>query len=125
MVLRLFFKSYILNKGFKVGLVTNTTRATYNKIQSILNIDDYFQFVITATESQKPKPSPLPYLEAMESLCLDPKETLIIEDSKTGLISAVNSGAHVVGLKTSLSSRQMQCISKKIYAINHFRELTL
>lgn len=120
-----FFKSYILNKGFKVGLVTNTTRATYNKIQSILNIDDYFQFVITATESQKPKPSALPYLEAMESLCLDPKETLIIEDSKTGLISAVNSGAHVVGLKTSLSSRQMQCISKKIYAINHFRELTL
>ena len=120
-----FFKSYILNKGFKVGLVTNTTRATYNKIQSILNIDDYFQFVITATESKKPKPSPLPYLEAMESLCLDPKETLIIEDSKTGLISAVNSGAHVVGLKTSLSSRQMQYISKKIYAINHFKELTL
>ena len=120
-----FFKSYILNKGFKVGLVTNTTRATYNKIQSILNIDDYFQFVITATESQRPKPSPVPYLEAMESLCLDPKETLIIEDSKTGLISAVNSGAHVVGLKTSLSSGQMQCISKKIYAINHFRELTL
>ena len=110
-----FFKSYILNKGFKVGLVTNTTRATYNKIQSILNIDDYFQFVITATESQKPKPSPAPYLEAMESLCLDPKETLIIEDSKTGLISAVNSGAHVVGLKTSLSSRQMQCVNKKIY----------
>tara|TARA_A100001035_G_scaffold71012_1_gene54383 strand:+ start:9544 stop:10200 length:657 start_codon:yes stop_codon:yes gene_type:complete len=120
-----FFKSYILNKGFKVGLVTNTTRATYNKVQSILNIDDYFQFVITATESKKPKPSPLPYLEAMESLCLDPKETLIIEDSKTGLISAVNSGAHVVGLKTSLSSRQMQYISKKIYAINHFKELTL
>ena len=120
-----FFKSYILNKGFKVGLVTNTTRATYNKIQSILNIDDYFQFVITATESKKPKPSPLPYLEAMESLCLDPKETLIIEDSKTGLISAVNSGAHVVGLKTSLSSRQMQYIGKKIYAINHFKELTL
>ena len=120
-----FFKSYILNKGFKVGLVTNTTRATYNKIRSILNIDDYFQFVITATESQKPKPSSLPYLEAMESLCLAPKETLIIEDSKTGLISAVNSGAHVVGLKTSLSSHQMQCISKKIYAINHFRELAL
>ena len=120
-----FFKSYILNKGFKVGLVTNTTRATYNKIQTILNIDDYFQFVITATESQRPKPSSAPYLEAMESLCLSPKETLIIEDSKAGLISAVNSGAHVVGLKTSLSSSQIQDISKKIYAINHFRELAL
>jgi len=120
-----FFKSYILNKGFKVGLVTNTTRATYNKIQTILNIDDYFQFVITATESQRPKPSSAPYLEAMESLCLTPEETLIIEDSKAGLISAVNSGAHVVGLKTSLNSSQIQCISKKIYAINHFRELAL
>tara|TARA_Y100000768_G_scaffold280415_1_gene215403 strand:+ start:707 stop:1363 length:657 start_codon:yes stop_codon:yes gene_type:complete len=120
-----FFKSYVLNKGYEVGLVTNTTRATYNKIQTILNVDDYFQFVITATESQRPKPSPLPYLEAMESLCLDPKETLIIEDSKTGLISAVSSGAQVVGLKTSLSSHQIQCISKKIYVIDHFRELTL
>ena len=120
-----FFKSYILNKGFKVGLVTNTTRATYNKIQSILNVNDYFQFVITATESQRPKPSPRPYLEAMESLCLDPQETLIIEDSKAGLISAINSGAHVVGLKTSLNARQMQSISKKIYVINHFSELVL
>ena len=111
--------------GLRYGSLICPTKETYNKVQSILNIDDYFQFVITATESKRPKPSPVPYLEAMESLCLDPKETLIIEDSKTGLISAVNSGAHVVGLKTSLSSGQMQCISKKIYAINHFRELAL
>ena len=85
-----FFKSYILNKGFKVGLVTNTTRATYNKIQSILNIDDYFSIVIQRQNLQGQNPSPVPYLENMESLC-SPKETLIIENSKTGLICAINS----------------------------------
>ena len=65
-VLRLF-SNLILNKGFKVGSVTNTTRATYNKIQSILNIDDYFQSV-NLNRVSKPKPSPVPYLEAMNLL---------------------------------------------------------
>ena len=67
--------------GVKVGLITNTTRLSYQKIQTCININDYFNFVITVNEAKEPKPSPLPYLQAMESLSLHPNETIIIEDS--------------------------------------------
>ena len=86
-----FYKSFIKDSDIRVGLVTNTTRLTYDKIKSCINIGDYFSFVITSTEATEPKPSPSPYLQAMDSLSLSLDETLIIEDSKTGLLSAVRS----------------------------------
>ena len=37
-----FYIRNIKNTKVKVGLVTNTTRLSYQKIQSCINIDDYF-----------------------------------------------------------------------------------
>ena len=37
-----------------------------------------------------------------------PDETVIFEDSKTGLTSAVNSKANVIGLTTSLSKKNIK-----------------
>ena len=96
-----FYNSIIKDSDIRVALVTNTTRLTYQKIQSYININDYFPFVITVTESKEPKPSPEPYLEAMDFLSLDAKHTLIIEDSITGLLSAVRTKANVMGITTS------------------------
>lgn len=120
-----FYKSYVLNKSFRVGLVTNTTRATYKKIQKFINIDDYFNYVITATESKKPKPSSEPYLQAMKDLCIKPSETIIVEDSITGLLSAIRSGAHTVGLMSSLDANQIKKISSNIHIIRSYDDLKI
>ena len=118
-----FFNSYIQPYNFKVGLVTNTTRLSYQKIQKCINIDDYFQYVITVNEAKEPKPSPMPYFQAFNDLSLSNKKTLIIEDSKTGLTSAIKSGAHVVGLTTSLNKKQIQKINKKIIVAQSYVEV--
>ena len=103
-----FFNHYIKPYNFQVGLVTNTTRLSYQKIQKCINIDDYFKYVITVNESTEPKPSPAPYFQAMDYLSLNAKNTLIIEDSNTGLTSAVKTGAKVIGITTTLNKEQMQ-----------------
>ena len=119
-----FYKSFIKNNNIKVALVTNTTRLTYQKIQTCINIYDYFHFVITVTESKEPKPSPAPYLQAMEFLSLDADETLIVEDSVTGLLSAIRSKEKVIGITTSLTDKQITNIHKDIFVANSYNDVT-
>tara|TARA_B100002052_G_scaffold46434_2_gene39295 strand:- start:100 stop:759 length:660 start_codon:yes stop_codon:yes gene_type:complete len=118
-----FYNSFIKDNELKVGLVTNTTRLTYEKIRTYINIDDYFSFVLTVNESKKPKPSPIPYIQAMDSLSLDVKETLIIEDSKTGLESAIKSKAKVVGITTSLTDSQIKNIDNNIIVAKSYSDI--
>ena len=120
-----FYNNFIKNSEIKVGLVTNTTRLTYEKIRTYINIDDYFSFVLTVNESRKPKPSPVPYIQAMDSLSLDVKETLIIEDSKTGLQSAIKSKAKVIGITTSLTDSQIKNIDSNIIVANSYSDISM
>ncbi len=118
-----FYEQFIRDADIKVGIVTNTTRLSYDKIESCVNINKYFQYSITSTESIDPKPSPTPYIQAMEDMSLSPDRTLIIEDSKTGLVSAVASKAKVIGITTSLSKQQINDIDSSIYTIDSYPEL--
>ena len=120
-----FYNNFIKDSEIKVGLVTNTTRLTYEKIRTYINIDDYFSFVLTVNESRKPKPSPVPYIQAMDSLSLDVKETLIIEDSKTGLQSAIKSKAKVIGITTSLTDSQIKNIDSNIIVANSYSDISM
>ena len=119
-----FYKYHIEGSKLKLGLITNTTRLSYEKIQTCIHIDDYFNFVITVSEATKPKPSPVPYIEAMEKLSLDVNETVIIEDSKTGLLSAVRSKAKVIGITTSLSDKQIKDIDQNILIANSYNDIS-
>tara|TARA_B110000438_G_C15485243_1_gene509039 strand:+ start:42 stop:458 length:417 start_codon:yes stop_codon:yes gene_type:complete len=118
-----FYQSFIKDSDIKVALVTNTTRLTYEKIKSCINIGDYFSLVITVTEAIEPKPSSSPYLQAMDSLSLSLDETLIIEDSKTGLLSAVRSNATVLGLTTSLTKSAIKDIDKSIRIVHSYEDI--
>ena len=118
-----FYNSFIRDTNIKVGLVTNTTRLTYQKIQSCTSIDRYFSFSITVTEAIEPKPSPSPYLQAMESLSLLSKDTVIIEDSKTGLLSALQSNATVLGITTSLTKSEMNKIDQNINVVSSYSDI--
>jgi len=118
-----FHNSFIKCNKLKVGLVTNTSRLTYQKIQTCINIDDYFNFVITVTEAIEPKPSPIPYIQAMKYLSLNATDTVVIEDSKTGLLSGVKSGAKVIGLTTSLTYNQIKNIDKNILIANSYHDI--
>ena len=52
-----------------------------------------------------------------------PNQTVIFEDSKTGLRSAVNSKANVIGLTTSLSKKNIKEIDENILVIDSYHNL--
>ena len=61
----------------------------------------------------------------MDSLSLDVKETLIIEDSKTGLQSAIKSKAKVIGIATSLTDSQIKNIDSNIIVANSYSDISM
>jgi HAD superfamily hydrolase (TIGR01509 family) len=61
-----------------------------------------FHEVVTGDMVERGKPHPEPYLTAAARLGVDPRDCVAFEDSTTGLASAEESGAHVVGVQLLL-----------------------
>jgi len=84
--------------------------ALRHEILAILDaagLTDLFPVIVAAGDTPDSKPSPAPYLLAVERLrrhsgrALDPRRSVAIEDSRWGLESAQGAGLRCVGVTTS------------------------
>ncbi|RMH14713.1 MAG: HAD family hydrolase [Gammaproteobacteria bacterium] len=85
--------------GITLGIATTTTPAALNAlIEHSLGPEWFERFAVMAAGDIVPskKPAPDIYLHAMEQLGLSPKETLAMEDSENGLLSAKNAGLRCI-----------------------------
>lgn len=81
--------------GFKLGLVSASQKSIVDNFSETLNFSQWFEFMMGAEDTEKTKPDPMPYIEGMDRFKVGPQETLIFEDSETGLESALSSEAYV------------------------------
>ena len=118
------FKNLIdrISSQYITGLVTASPVHSLDWIRKRMNLDKYFQYIISGEETQKNKPHPHPYIEMMQRIGIKPYNTIIIEDSMLGVSAALASGAHVVALNRSIASNKLNPAHK---VINHLDELTL
>ena len=107
---------------FSMGLVTASPRHSLNKIIDKLNLNNYFIQIISGEDAIKNKPHPAPYILMMEKLNSKPQNTIIIEDSLTGLQSAIGSNAHVIAKTGSVPTSKLADFN---YIINHLDEITI
>ena len=78
----------LAQKGVLIALVTS---GTPNYVLSFLNkhqITKKFQSIVTMADVELHKPCPDPYIKALELTSLNSNESIAIEDSPTGVISA-------------------------------------
>ena len=59
---------------------------------------EFFKFTISADDVTRTKPFPDPYLEAAKRMGLAPGDTVVFEDSLTGIASAKSAGCAVVAV---------------------------
>ncbi len=100
----LIFNEKIRNKGIKTALVSSTSLYSLKLIDEIYHIVNLFDLVITGVDTDKHKPHPDPYLKALKILQVNPNNTVVIEDSPNGIISAKKAGCFVYGIIGSFSS---------------------
>lgn len=99
-----FIKS-LRKKGYCIAVVTNSNRLTANRIIKQCNIQ--CDLLVSASDVKYPKPNPEPYLKAMKHFNISNDKTIIFEDSKSGILSALAvSPACVVGI-SSIQNEEM------------------
>lgn len=87
---------YLSNKGYKIAVCSNSIRKTILSILSKINIIEYIDLIISNQDVKNAKPHPEIYWKAISEFSALPHETLIIEDSPHGLLSASRTKSHIL-----------------------------
>ncbi|MEA2037288.1 MAG: HAD-IA family hydrolase [Nanoarchaeota archaeon] len=83
-------------KGYRLALVSSTSRRNLFFILNKLDIRKYFEEVLGFEDTLKGKPSPEPYLNAAKRLGIGVKRCVVIEDTSVGVESAKRAGMKCV-----------------------------
>ena len=93
--LQLIMANLRLN-GYSLACCSNSIRRSVLVMLSKLGLIEYMDLILSNEDVKNAKPHPEMYWKAMSMMGTLPEETLIVEDSPAGLLSAARSRAHVL-----------------------------
>jgi HAD superfamily hydrolase (TIGR01509 family) len=88
-----------LARGSKLAVVTGASTAEAIDALVGAGIAGYFPVVVAAEDYAHGKPSPEPYLQAIERLGVSAHRSIAIEDATPGIVSARAAGARVIAVR--------------------------
>ncbi len=96
--------AWLAGRGLRQCAVSNSHAAIVAANLGVLGAGGEIGFTLALENLRAPKPAPDPYRQACERLGLPPAQVLAVEDSETGLRSAVSAGLSAVLLTPSAES---------------------
>jgi HAD superfamily hydrolase (TIGR01509 family) len=81
-----------------IGLVTSALIQKVERMLEGLNFDSPFRVIVTAERVKQGKPDPECYLLAARELGIEAEQTIVFEDSLSGVKAASGAGATVIGI---------------------------
>ncbi|MBD2338293.1 HAD-IA family hydrolase [Calothrix sp. FACHB-156] len=85
----------------KRALVTNAPRLNAEFMLEVLGIKQAFDIVVLAEDCTAGKPDPTPYQVTLSKLGIKPDEAIALEDSPSGIRSAVAAGIRTLGIAST------------------------
>lgn len=85
----------------RIGIATSATGRDFSLAAHKYQLDAWFDVIVTGADTIHHKPHPEPYLKAMSGLRVGPHESIAIEDSPIGILSAGTAGCTVAAIATS------------------------
>ncbi|GLC35885.1 hypothetical protein PLESTF_001236300 [Pleodorina starrii] len=116
------FLEWVRQRGLRTAAVTNAPRANAEMMLAALGLDSAFEHLVLGEECTRAKPHPDPYLTAMELLGLSPAETMVFEDSPSGVAAGVAAGLPVVALTTGQEPDVLQRAGA-VWIVRDFRDV--
>lgn len=108
----------------KRALVTNAPRLNVQFMLQVLGIKEAFHTVVIAGEDIAGKPDPAPYQVALNNLGIQATDAIALEDSPSGIRSAVGAGIRTIGIASTHNLLVLQEIGA-FMAIPDFTDLQL
>ena len=94
------------HKEFNIGVATNKSRIALNNGLNKHNLNEIFDITLTMEEA-KPKPDPDMAIQAMSSLNIEKKSTVIVGDTINDIGLGVNAGINSIGVAWGYNSIEM------------------
>ena len=115
--------SHFEEEGLQQCLATNKSTPEAERILAHLEIEGYFDLIVGYDDVSRPKPSPEMVLLTLEAIGAKPNETVLVEDSPTGLTAGKEAGVHTVAITTGFHDATNLAVLKPDYIINEIRDL--
>lgn len=97
---------YLRGKRVNLGIVTFVRKPRITRRLAVWNLANFFGATITPDDVPDFKPSPLPFLTAMDRLHVRPAECVVVGDEPVDMIGGKKAGATAIGLPQGFFSRQ-------------------
>ena len=110
-------------KKIPLAIASSSPRIFIEAVIVKIQIEKYFQIVVSGEEVPKSKPEPDVFLKAAELLDVKPERCIVIEDSKSGTLAAKSAGMKCVGFRNSNSGNQDLSFADLI--VDDFNEISL
>lgn len=106
--------------GFKTAIVSSSDLSYIEDVVQRLNIEAYFDCMISGQMIEHGKPSPDIYLLAQQRIELPLDSLIVIEDSPAGIQAGQSAGMYTIGYKGSVVE---QDTSKADMQVRNYQEL--
>ncbi len=83
-------------KGYRIALCSGSSMKSIQYNLNYVDCIDYFEVICDVSMVKKGKPAPDVYLHTAKLLNLDPKDCLVIEDNKNGILSGYDANMDVI-----------------------------
>lgn len=90
---------HIRDNGIKLGIVTGKARRSLEISLKALQMDNYFDVIITGDDVIKPKPHPEGVIKALSVLGVENNEAVFIGDSDADIQAGKEANVHTVGVQ--------------------------
>lgn len=98
----------IRQNGHLSCIVTNCNRKVAEWIIEHIQIKDQMDFIISVDDCKKGKPSPEPYLKAIQKYQIPSNRCFIFEDSKSGILSALSTHPKmIIGIESNYDAQTL------------------
>jgi HAD superfamily hydrolase (TIGR01509 family) len=92
------------------ALVTNAPRLNAEFMLETLGIQDIFHTIVLADDCPAGKPDPAPYQVALQKLGITSAQAIAVEDSPSGIRSAVAAGIRTIGVASTHDPQVLQTV---------------
>ena len=81
-----------------MSIGTGSTKTGAKKTLEVIEMQQYFDIVITADDIINPKPHPETFLKCAQLMGIEPKDCVVFEDGILGMQAAVTAGMMVIDI---------------------------
>lgn len=94
------------DEGYPIALASSNNRRAVDQIVKQFGLDEYLEFAMSGEDVRNGKPDPEIFLKTAEAMSVDPKDCLVIEDAKNGVLAAKAAGMKCIGFNHPNSGTQ-------------------